>query len=106
MKLSLIAAALVALTLTACDRPKQALPENSTSYGTRLEEGTTLNEERGDKYKEPVGGADSKSADGKNSSAAAPDEDEFSGQAVLPGHALDGNGNPIRPGQSVIPAGH
>ena len=55
MKLSLIAAALVALTLTACDRPKQALPENSTSYGTRLEEGTTLNEERGDKYKEPVG---------------------------------------------------
>ena len=112
MKLSLIAAALVALTLTACDRPKQALPENSTSYGTRLEEGTTLDQERGDKYTPPVGGADSKSADGKAapsaapSAAAAPDEDEFSGQAVLPGHALDGNGNPIRPGQSVIPAGH
>ena len=106
MKLSLIAAALVALTLTACDRPKQALPENSTSYGTRLEEGTTLDQERGDKYAPPVGGADSKSADGKNASAAAPDEDEYSGQAVLPGHALDGNDNPIRPGQSVIPAGH
>lgn len=99
MKLSLIAAALVALTLTACDRPKQALPENSTSYGTRLEEGTTLDQERGDKYKPPVAGADDKSA-------AAPGEDEYTGQAVLPGHALDGNGNPIKPGQSTIPAGH
>ncbi|MDQ3185781.1 MAG: hypothetical protein M3Q16_04830 [Pseudomonadota bacterium] len=97
MKLSLLAAALVALTLTACDRPKQALPENSSSYGTRLEEGTTLDQERGDKYKPPV--TDDKSA-------AASDEDEYSGQAVLPGHALDGNGNPIRPGQSTIPAGH
>jgi hypothetical protein len=97
MKLSLLAAALVALTLTACDRPKQALPENSTSYGTRLEEGTTLDQERGDGYKPPV-------TDGK--SAGADDEDEYSGQAVLPGHALDGNGNPIKPGQSAIPPGH
>ncbi|MGH8686052.1 MAG: hypothetical protein ACREUM_11965 [Nitrosospira sp.] len=97
MKLSLLAAALVALTLTACDRPKQALPENSTSYGTRLEEGTTLDQERGDNYKPPV-------TDGK--SAATDEEDEYSGQAVLPGHALDGNGNPIKPGQSAIPPGH
>lgn len=100
MKLSLLAAALVALTLTACDRPKQALPENSTSYGTRLEEGTTLDQERGDNYAPPVAGSDAKSA------AAPDDEDEYSGQAVLPGHALDGNGNPIKPGQSAIPPGH
>ena len=46
MKLSLLAAALVAIALTACDRPKQALPENSTTYGTRTEEGSTLDQER------------------------------------------------------------
>lgn len=91
MKLSLLAAALVALTLTACDRPKQAAPENSTTYGTRTEEGTTMDQER--------------AAAGKT--AAAPEgEDEYSGKAVLPGHALDGNGNPVREGQSTIPAGH
>lgn len=100
MKLSLLAAALVALTLTACDRPKQASPEGSDTYGTRLEEGTTLDQERGENYTPPVAGADDKTA------AAADDEDEYSGQAVLPGHQLDGNGNPIRPGQSPIPAGH
>ncbi|HVW65798.1 MAG TPA: hypothetical protein VHB01_12375 [Nitrosospira sp.] len=94
MKLSLLAAILVALTLTACNRPKQALPENSTTYGTRTEEGTTLDQERG-------------SAPGDKAAAAAPaDEDEYSGQAVLPGHALDGNGNPIKEGQSAIPEGH
>ena len=42
----------------------------------------------------------------EKAAAVEGEEDEFSGQAVLPGHALDGNGNPIRPGQSVIPAGH
>ncbi|PTR06336.1 hypothetical protein C8R32_11150 [Nitrosospira sp. Nsp5] len=95
MKLSLLAAALVALTLTACDRPKQALPENSTTYGTRTEEGTTMDEERA-----------ASGTPKEEKSAAADDEDEYSGQAVLPGHALDGNGNPIKPGQSAIPAGH
>lgn len=100
MKLSLLAAALVALTLTACDRPKQATPEGADTYGTRLEEGTTLDQERGANYAPPVAGADDKTA------ATEDEEDEYSGQAVLPGHQLDGNGNPIRPGQSAIPAGH
>ena len=31
--------------------------------------------------------------------AAAAVEDEFSGKAVLPGHNLDGNGNPITDGK-------
>ncbi|SCY34549.1 hypothetical protein [Nitrosospira sp. Nsp13] len=95
MKLSLLAAALVALTLTACDRPKQALPENSTTYGTRTEEGTTMDQERA-----------AAGTPKEEKAAAAEDEDEYSGQAVLPGHALDGNGNPIKAGQSAIPAGH
>jgi hypothetical protein len=94
MKLSLLAAALMALALTACDRPKQALPENSTSYGTRTEEGTTMDQER------------AAAGTPKDQTAAADGEDEFSGQAVLPGHALDGNGNPIKEGQSAIPAAH
>ena len=46
MKFSLLAAALVAITLTACDRPKQPLPEGIEDYGTRTEEGTTVAEER------------------------------------------------------------
>jgi hypothetical protein len=94
MKLSLLAAALMALALTACDRPKQALPENSTSYGTRTEEGTTMDQER------------AAAGTPKDQTAAADGEDEFSGEAVLPGHALDGNGNPIKEGQSAIPAAH
>ena len=96
MKLSLLAAALVALTLTACDRPKQALPENSTSYGTRTEEGTTMDQER----------AASGTPKADTSAAAPAEEEDLTGPAVLPGHALDGNGNPIRAGQSTIPAGH
>jgi hypothetical protein len=94
MKLSLLAAALMALALTACDRPKQALPENSTTYGTRTEEGTTMDQER------------AAAGTPKEETAAADGEDEYSGQAVLPGHALDGNGNPIKEGQSAIPAAH
>lgn len=99
MKYSLLAAALVALSLTACGKPKQALPENSTTYGTRTEEGTTLDQERA---------AATPAAPSDKTAAAAPgaEEDEFSGQAVLPGHALDGNGNPIKAGQSAIPEGH
>jgi len=97
MKYSLLAAALVAISLTACDRPKQALPENSTTYGTRTEEGKTLDQERSGSASTPA-----------DKTAAAPnkEEDEYSGQAVLPGHALDGNGNPVKEGQSAIPAGH
>ncbi len=94
MKYSLLAAALVAISLTACDRPKQAMPENSTTYGTRTEEGTTLDQER--------------AAAPADKTAAAPntEEEDLTGPAVLPGHALDGNGNPIKPGQSAIPEGH
>jgi len=46
MKFSLLAAALVAITLVACDRPKQANPESIEDYGTTTEEGTTMAEER------------------------------------------------------------
>ncbi len=46
MKFSLLAAALIAITLIACDRPKQPNPEGIEEYGTRTEEGTTVAEER------------------------------------------------------------
>ena len=101
MKLSLLAATLMAaLALSACKRPEQALPANSTSYGTRTEEGTTLDQERG------AGGDKVSSAPAADPAASSNPDDEYSGQAVLPGHQLDGNGNPLPAGQSAIPAGH
>jgi len=129
MKFSLIAAALVALALTACGKPHQANPESIEGYGTRTEEGTTVAEERAAEG-ENSGVADTskfdlkdatqdhktdaevmasdaaaaveggvKDATGAVKDAAAAVEDEFSGKAVLPGHNLDGNGNPIVDGK-------
>ncbi len=46
MKFSLLAAALIAITLMACDRPKQPNPEGLEDYGTRTEDGTTVAESR------------------------------------------------------------
>ncbi len=129
MKFSLIAAALVALALTACGKPHQANPESIEGYGTRTEEGTTVAEERAAEG-ENSGVADTskfdlkdatqehrsdaekaadaattavkdtvKDAAGAVKDAAAEVEDEYSGKAVLPGHNLDGNGNPITDGK-------
>jgi len=136
MKFSLIAAALVALALTACGKPHQANPESIEGYGTRTEEGTTVAEERAAEG-ENTGVADTSKFDLKDATqehrsdaekaadatvdaansaadavkgaatdavdavkgAAAEVEDEFSGKAVLPGHNLDGNGNPITDGK-------
>lgn len=90
MKLPLLAAALVALTLTACDgkRPIQAEQAGSATYGTNMEGGGTLGQERKEMGLAEVG------------DAIAADED-LSGPAELPGFALDGNGNPLKPGQEA-----
>lgn len=118
MKFSLLAAALVALALTACGKPHQANPESIEKYGTRTEEGTTVAEERAAEG-ENTGVADTSKfdlkdaaqdhkSDAEKAAAAGTDhvpgteavtEDEFSGKAVLPGHNLDGNGNPIVDGK-------
>jgi hypothetical protein len=125
MKFSLIAAALVALALTACGKPHQANPESIEGYGVRTEEGTTVAEERAAEG-ENSGVADTSKFDLKDAAqdhstdaelavegatdavegavdavkdAAGAVEDEFSGKAVLPGHNLDGNGNPIVDGK-------
>ena len=110
MKFSLIAAALVALALTACGKPHQANPESIEGYGTRTEEGTTVAEERA-REGENSGVADPSTFEVKSSGqdhqtdaelaggSSAPEEDEYSGKAVLPGHNLDGNGNPITDGK-------
>jgi len=88
MKLPLLAAALVALTFTACDRPKQAEQAGSATYGTNMEGGGTLGQERKEMGLAEVG------------DAIKADED-LSGPAELPGFALDGNGNPLKPGQEA-----
>lgn len=136
MKFSLLAAALVALALTACGKPQQADPAEIENYGTLTEEGTSIAEERAaegpntgivdtskfilkdasqehltDAEKAAAAGADADAdadaagadadadAAGAVKDAAAKVEDEFSGKAVLPGHNLDGNGNPIIDGK-------
>lgn len=118
MKFSLLAAALVALALTACGKPHQANPESIEGYGTRTEEGTTMDEERAatgpssgvadpstfklkDAAQEHRSDAEKAASTGTDAvkDTAAEAEDEFSGKAVLPGHNLDGNGNPIVDGK-------
>lgn len=89
MKLALIPAVLVALTLTACGKPNQALPEQEK-----------------DKYKDIITKPAEPAAAAPAATAPAA-EGDMSGEAVLPaGPALDGNGNPLPPGQSAIPEGH
>ena len=124
MKFSLLATAIVALALAGCGKPHQANPESIEGYGTRTEEGTTMAEERaaagevsgtadpsnfdvdnavqaGDEVNDAVESA-VESAEG----AAAAVEDEYSGKAVLPGHNLDGNGNPITDGKDPTKLNH
>ena len=113
MKFSLIAAALVALALTACGKPHQANPESIEGYGVTTEEGTTVAEERASEgansgvadpstFEVKSAGQDHQT-DAELAGGAAPapaeGEDEYSGKAVLPGHNLDGNGNPIVDGK-------
>jgi len=113
MKFSLFATAIVALALAGCGKPHQANPESIEGYGTRTEEGTTMAEERAAAGK-VSGTADPSTFDVENAvqagdevndavesseGAAAASEDEYSGKAVLPGHNLDGNGNPITDGK-------
>ncbi|MBL78872.1 MAG: hypothetical protein CMH70_02335 [Nitrosomonadaceae bacterium] len=116
MKFSLFTAALVVFTLTACGKPHQANPESIEGYGTRTEEGTTVEEERA-AAGENTGIADPSSFDVKNSGqgenhatdaelAGEDPEDEYSGKAVLPSHNLDGNGNPITDGKDPTKLNH
>jgi len=108
MKFSLLAVALVAITLMACDRPKQPDPEGIEEYGTRTEAGTTVAEERAaegpvseiaDPEKFKMDNVMQAEEAAEVAAAAAAGEDEYSGKAVLPGHNLDGNGNPIIDGK-------
>ena len=109
MKFSLIAAAFVALALTACGKPHQANPESIEGYGTHTEEGTSMNEERAAAGESSGVVADTTAFDVDNAgqnhktdaelAGGAAEEDEYSGKAVLPGHNLDGNGNPITDGK-------
>ena len=93
MKLPLLAAALVALTFTACDgkRPIQAEQAGSDTYGTNMEDGSTL-------------GAERESMGLPTDVGVVIDKDEdMSGSAegALPPVMVDGNGNPLKPGQEA-----
>jgi len=80
MKFSLLAAALVAITLVACDSGPVSEVANPTKFkldnAIQAEEATEV-----------------------AATAVAEVEDEYSGKAVLPAHNLDGNGNPITDGK-------
>ena len=117
MKLSLLAVALVAITLMACDRPKQPNPEGIENYGTVTEAGTTVAEERAaagpvSETADPAGFEldnamqAEEAAEKAGAATAAVEEDEYSGKAVLPGHNLDGNGNPILDGRDPTKLAH
>jgi len=80
MKFSLLAAALVAITLAACDSG----PVSEVADPTKIKLDNAMQAEEAAEI------AVATTAEG---------EDEFSGKAVLPSHNLDGNGNPIIDGK-------
>ncbi len=80
MKLSLLAAALVAMTLVACDSG----PVSEDADPTKI------------KLDNAMQAVEAAEITFVTTSAG---EDEFSGKAVLPAHNLDGNGNPIIDGK-------
>ena len=80
MKFSLLAAALVAITLVACDSG----PVSEVADPTKIKLDNAMQAEE--------------AAEIAVATTAA-GEDEFSGKAVLPTHNLDGNGNPIIDGK-------
>ncbi len=80
MKFSLLAAALVAITLVACDSG----PVSEVADPTKIKLDNAMQAEE--------------AAEIAVATTAA-GEDEFSGKAVLPSHNLDGNGNPIIDGK-------
>jgi len=80
MKFSLLVAALVAITLVACDSG----PVSEVADPTKIKLDNAMQAEE--------------AAEIAVATPAA-GEDEFSGKAVLPTHNLDGNGNPIIDGK-------
>ncbi len=80
MKFSLLVAALVAITLVACDSG----PVSEVADPTKIKLDNAMQAEE--------------AAEIAVATTAA-GEDEFSGKAVLPTHNLDGNGNPIIDGK-------
>ena len=80
MKFSLLAAALVAITLVACDSG----PVSEDADPTKIKLDNAMQAEEAAEIAVAT---------------TAVVEDEFSGKAVLPTHNLDGNGNPIIDGK-------